>query len=45
MFEVFTVYRTLPEFYCEADSEGEAEEIVADLKRSGLPDDAYYMPA
>ena len=43
MYEIFTVYKTLPEFYMEVETEGEAEEIVAELLQQRDIEDAYYQ--
>lgn len=42
MLEVYTVYKSFPESYCEVSSEEEAKELVAELRRDRNLDDAFY---
>ena len=42
LYEVYTVYKTLPEIYDTYETKDEAEDVVANLKLQHDLDDAYY---
>ena len=42
MFEVYTVYNSLPELYLEVGTEEEAKELVNYLMQNPLLSEAYY---